>query len=201
MHKLHKIIVKIKRKIVQSIVNRNFPCYYKHKEKDMNVAFWEDNKMELLKDNNTHSASEIAKWFLSRNNEDYKLGNTDELISNLKLQKLLYYAQGCVLAITDKPLFNDNIVAWEHGPVVPSVYHEYKNNGKSGIEFNENYDRSSIGQQLNDILESVYAEFGQYSARKLRNMTHEETPYIKTCKNDVIDNNLIKSYFKENYVE
>lgn len=33
MHKLHKIIVKIRRKIVQSIVNRNLPCYYKHKEK------------------------------------------------------------------------------------------------------------------------------------------------------------------------
>lgn len=50
MHKLHKIIVKIRRKIVQSIVNRNFSCYYKHKEKDMNVVFWEgNNKFYLIR--------------------------------------------------------------------------------------------------------------------------------------------------------
>ena len=44
-------------------------------------------------------------------------------ISNLKLLKLLYYAQGTFLALYGRPLFNESIEAWLHGPVVPDVYH------------------------------------------------------------------------------
>ena len=80
-----------------------------------------------------YKASEIAKWFIARNKADYEMGYTDELITNLKLQKLLYYAQGCVMALTDEPLFDEDIQAWEHGPVVPEIYHKYKSYGKSGI--------------------------------------------------------------------
>jgi uncharacterized phage-associated protein len=49
-----------------------------------------------------------------------KLSQPDigDVISNLKLQKLLYYAQGFYLAIYGKALFEEDIVAWEHGPVV-----------------------------------------------------------------------------------
>ena len=47
-------------------------------------------------------------------------------VSNLKLQKLLYYAQAWNLAIHSKLLFNDPIQAWVHGPVVPSVWHEFR---------------------------------------------------------------------------
>lgn len=49
-----------------------------------------------------------------------------EPLTNLKLQKLLYYAKGWYLALYDKPLFNDKIEAWVHGPVVPSIYHAFK---------------------------------------------------------------------------
>lgn len=146
-------------------------------------------------------ATEVASWFLSRNKYDYDLGCTDELISNLKLQKLLYYAQGCVLALTNIPLFDDDIYAWEHGPVVPVVYHMYKEYGKSEINFNEQYDKIQITSEINNILESVYNEFGQYSAWKLRNMTHDETPWKTTPKNNIIDTNIIKKYFIENYIE
>ena len=72
-----------------------------------------------------HTASEVAKWFLAYN-RDVLAEEGGEYISNLKLQKLLYYAQGSFLAVTDSPLFDDPIVAWQHGPVVESVYHEYK---------------------------------------------------------------------------
>lgn len=64
-----------------------------------------------------YSALDIAEWFLYYNRsimEEYDA----EYISNLKLQKLLYYAQGCYLALRDKSLFCDNILAWKHGPVV-----------------------------------------------------------------------------------
>lgn len=49
-----------------------------------------------------------------------------DFITNLKLQKLLYYSQAWHLAIYDEPLFQDRIEAWVHGPVVPSVFREYR---------------------------------------------------------------------------
>ena len=61
-----------------------------------------------------HTAAEAAKWFLARNRITAEEAG-GEYISNLKLQKLLYYAQGCFLAVTGKPLFSDPIVAWQHG--------------------------------------------------------------------------------------
>lgn len=63
-----------------------------------------------------HSALDVAKWFIRRNRiEEAK--EADKL-SLLKLLKLLYYAEGCSLALNDRSLFSEDIIAWEHGPVV-----------------------------------------------------------------------------------
>lgn len=47
-------------------------------------------------------------------------------LTNLKLQKLLYYAQAWHLVFRQEPLFTDRIEAWRHGPVVPSVFRQYR---------------------------------------------------------------------------
>ena len=49
-----------------------------------------------------------------------------EPISNMKLQKLCYYAQGLSLARLQRPLFKGQIKAWEHGPFIPALWHKYK---------------------------------------------------------------------------
>jgi uncharacterized phage-associated protein len=145
-----------------------------------------------------HSASDVAKWMLNYNKVQQSEADAD-FISNLKLQKLLYYAQGCYLAFFDTPLFDDEIIAWAHGPVVESVYHEYKNNGNRGIEqFGRTAENYSTQEQA--VLKTVYEKFGQYSAWGLRNMTHNETPWLETEQNHVILREKIKDYFKENYV-
>ena len=71
------------------------------------------------------SAIDIAIWFILKNNAEvleHEATNDDyevyEGITHLKLQKLLYYAQGVCLAITGNTLFNEEIQAWQHGPVV-----------------------------------------------------------------------------------
>lgn len=147
------------------------------------------------------TAEKVADWFLLRSKEDFISGISDEQITNLKLQKLLYYAQGCVLAITGAPLFDDDLEAWAHGPVVPKIYHKYKSNGSNSIEPDNGFDPDSISPEIIDILETVYQEFGQYSAWKLRNMTHEEKPWIETPKNGIISKFSMQKYFKEVYVE
>lgn len=147
-----------------------------------------------------HTAAQVAKWGLAHN----RIATDEEgaeYISNLKLQKLLYYAQGVFLAVTDKPLFDDDIVAWLQGPVVESVYHQYKANGAQGIPFDEDFDFSEFTPEENELLTEVYDVFGQYSALKLRNMTHEETPWKETKQNDVIPLQIIKDYFKKEYIE
>lgn len=143
------------------------------------------------------TASNVAKWFLARNRQEEV--NGADGISNLKLQKLLYYAQGCTLAITGNALFDDSIVAWKHGPVVESIYHEYKS-FEGGNITNVDTAFDSMSNEIMEILESVYQMFGQFSAWKLRNMTHEETPWKTTAKNSVIDIAKIKTFFMENYL-
>lgn len=146
-----------------------------------------------------HTATGVAKWFLARN----RIAAADEgaeFISNLKLQKLLYYAQGCSLAVTGDPLFGDAIVAWQHGPVVECVYHKYKSNGSNGIIFEDDFDFSQFTAEENELLEEVYDTFGQYSAWKLRNMTHNETPWLTTQQNAVIPIGVIKDYFRQEYL-
>lgn len=147
-----------------------------------------------------HSAAEVAKWFLAHNREVMEAEDS-EYISNLKLQKLLYYAQGTFLAVTDEPLFPDRILAWKHGPVVETVYRKYCSNGANGIVFDEAFDPSTFSDDENNLLAQVYDVFGQYSAWKLRDMTHQETPWKTTKQGEEISQDKIRNYFKQEYVE
>ena len=131
------------------------------------------------------TADNVARWFLSRNKVK-TLGGEADLISNLKLQKLLYYAQGMHLALYDAPLFGDEIVAWRHGPVVESVYQKYKTNGSN-----------AIGDFENPIENFSHNE----ETWKLADMTHEETPWREAAPNSVISIDGMKKYFEEHYIE
>ena len=147
-------------------------------------------------ENKNISANDIANWFLNENRKQLNFEDS-EYITNLKLQKLLYYAQGCYLAKYDKVLFKDDFVAWEHGPVIKSIYNKYKKNGSNGIRYDEDYEEK-LNEETTMFLEKVYNRFGQYTAWKLRDMTHKERPWLETQRNKIISKNLIKEYFKEN---
>jgi len=116
---------------------------------------------------------DIAKCFLYLDD-----ANEGDGISNLKLQKLAYYAQGFFSAIFDEPLFQDEISAWAHGPVISALYHQYKQFGSNRIPVPTDFDKSSLTQDEFELVEEVFEVFGQYSAWKLRNMTHEEAPWL-----------------------
>lgn len=138
---------------------------------------------------NKITAKEIAKYFLTFTNED--CGDT---ISNLKLQKLVYYAQGFHLALHGVTLFEDKIYAWQHGPVVDTLYHDYKEFGSNGIPVPE-IDLTVYSEQVKELLNDVYEIYGQFSAWKLRNMTHEETPWMETPLNSEITTESLKRFF------
>lgn len=143
-----------------------------------------------------YTARNIADWFISRAIQDVNQ-NGGEYMSHLKLQKLLYFAQGCYSVMVGEPLFPDKIYNWEHGPVVADLYPEFKKYGDRGIDECRNAD---IDNKTAAILEEVYRVFGQYSAWALRDITHKQDPWMKTKKNEEIPLGLIQDYFEREIV-
>lgn len=133
---------------------------------------------------------EVAEYFLWRACQE-----DNELISNLKLQKLLYYAQGYCLARLGRPLFDAPIEAWEHGPVVSEVYRTYKQYGKSALPCPPNFRVEKFRSQEQFVVDEVYAIFSPFSAWKLREMTHSEPLWQKTKNGDVIGVTQLKEFF------
>jgi uncharacterized phage-associated protein len=123
-----------------------------------------------------YSASDIANYFLYKAQEATE--EDQELISNLKLQKLVYYAQGLHLAVYKEPLFADRIEAWTYGPVIPDLYHYYKENGSYGIRASESFDPLLIDGDTRTFLDEVYKVFGQFSAVRLMNLAHSDKCWI-----------------------
>lgn len=135
---------------------------------------------------------DVANYLLARGRTDDDAG---ESISNLKLQKLAYYSQGVYLAAHGEALFPEAIEAWTHGPVVADLYHRFKKYGSGPIEFDDQIDLAKYDEQAKEVLDAVYASFGQYSGWKLRNMTHSEPPWKETQEGGVISHDLMKNYF------
>jgi uncharacterized phage-associated protein len=127
---------------------------------------------------------------------------TGDVLTHLKLQKLLYYAQGFHLALYGCPLFEEAIYAWEHGPVIQQVYHRFKHLGSASLPPPENHHSTDIlaPKQLELIID-VNTVYGQFSAWKLRDMTHNEQPWLTTPRNTEISRILMQDYFKNNLLE
>jgi uncharacterized phage-associated protein len=115
-------------------------------------------------------------------------------VTNLKLQKLLYYIQGFHLAIYDQPLFSENILAWEHGPVVKEIYTIFNQYGAESIPVPD--EEINLTQLQKDLVVEVWKVYGQFSAWRLRDMTHNEAPWQETERNHVISHEILKSFFK-----
>lgn len=115
---------------------------------------------------------QVADYFLTKPEDE----ETRDL-SIMKLLKLLYFAQGYSLALHDEPMFPEPIQAWKHGPVVPEIYRYYSKYGTAPIPAPNSFNEDKYPQSITDLLDLVYAEYGQYSAWRLRNMTHMEPPW------------------------
>lgn len=116
-----------------------------------------------------YSAKEIANYIVT------VFQKRHEAITNLKLQKLVYYAQAWHLALYDEPIFKERIEAWIHGPVVPTVFNEFKayrwqpiSKPVSFFQFPEHAHR-----HLNEVVR-VY---GKFDGVTLERMTHQESPW------------------------
>ena len=98
-----------------------------------------------------------------------------ENLTNLKLQKLLYYAQAWFLATQDVSLFDEDFKAWVHGPVLLSQYHRFKANEWRPIL--DEVEKPDLSAAIKAHLDEILDVFGTESAISLEAMTHAETPW------------------------
>ena len=147
------------------------------------------------------TAEDVAKFLIQYyNNEE------DLQITNLTLNKLLYFAQGHYLAKYNKLLFKEHFEPWKFGPVVPLIYRKYKSCGKQVIPDvykGYNFCNHATLKEVQLLLD-VVRHYKRYSGSYLIDLTHEaDTPWseAKRRKSDEIDNELIKKYFSKHELD
>lgn len=152
---------------------------------------------QALQEEKRNTVIDIAKYFL------FKLDiNAEEVITPLKLQKLVYYAQGWMMAFHQRPLFQEDFQAWVHGPVVPELYYEYKRYLANAIPKVEEFLIPFSEEELT-ILEIVRNIYGRYDGKYLEHLTHKEDTWIKargSCEDQeictrIITKEAISTYF------
>lgn len=153
-----------------------------------------------------HETLTIAKYFLLKGSQE-GIG-----ISPMKLQKLIYFAHGWFLAIFNRPLIKETIQAWKYGPVIPVIYDKFQSFGNSPISIFVRKDdaRFDFKAEEKELLDFIWDIYKGYSAIQLSNLTHvKRSPWDVVLSRDKrvhltnvpIDNELIKVYFQEVYVE
>lgn len=136
------------------------------------------------------SAIDIAKKIICKT--DVLHGDT---ISNLKLQKLLYYMQGFHLAWFGTPFFNESIEAWTYGPVVPVVFREFRRYKQRAINPERYSDSLVLPDEEQQLFDRVYSEYNRFSAVTLMHMTHREGPWKNHNIGDVITADEMRAFF------
>jgi uncharacterized phage-associated protein len=139
-------------------------------------------------DSMAYTPQQIANYFLERADEE------GMPLTQMKLIKLVYISYGWYLALKGEPLFSESIEAWQHGPVIPSIYHEFKDFGRQAI------DRKAMELDLDTwemvvpsipasdrevrmILNMVWEAYKRFTGWQLREMTHQPgSPWSKVYK-------------------
>ncbi len=157
-----------------------------------------------------YSAESIANAFIELAAKEGKP------LSNMKLQKLLYFAQGHSLSLLGEPIITDEAQAWDYGPVYPEVYHAFKHFGAGSIqkplahpffdpEGGDEHDPWAAPNDPKDraFLKAVWNAYSNKSAVQLSEMSHVSNgPWEKARKASpnarhvVIPKDSIATYFK-----
>ena len=113
----------------------------------------------------TYNAIDVAKHIITY------CSKKKQPISNLKLQKIIYYTWVDYYKATGTAIFVDDICAWQFGPVVPSVYYEYCS--FAGTAISREYDISLSAEDIT-IINPILDKYMAIPASVLVDRTHEQ---------------------------
>lgn len=133
-------------------------------------------------------------------------------IRPLRMVKLVYITHGFSLALYDKVAVDETVEAWRYGPVVPSIYHEFKEYGRGPIMkkaivtdfdseglINKIITPSLIDEEIKKVAGFVWSYYKVFNDTELIDITHKKgTPWdlsYKAGQNKKIPNSLIKEYY------
>ncbi|MFT4430755.1 Panacea domain-containing protein [Bacillus velezensis] len=147
-----------------------------------------------------YNVQQVANWFLAK-----------EPMTPKKLQKILYYAYSWFLTLENEnpeelenKLFSEKFEAWVHGPVIYSIYDQYRHKGYQEIEKFEGQ-LPTFDDDTSDILEQVWQVYGQYNGNELETLTHQESPWINArkgyqpldrCREELEDKDIFECYIQ-----
>jgi len=148
----------------------------------------------------------VANYFIDRSRKDHVA------LTNLSMQKLVYFAYGWIMGYTNERLFYDRIEAWRHGPVVPSLYHQLKQYGHNQISrklVDYDYDKKEFFSwnirketALRKMMRKVWNRYKALPPQAMTALTHKPgTPWSETVArsgyNAGISDELIFNHFSE----
>ncbi|HEY9256536.1 MAG TPA: type II toxin-antitoxin system antitoxin SocA domain-containing protein [Chitinophaga sp.] len=151
-------------------------------------------------DNMPYSSRQIANFFIKSSQ------NTGDELTPMKLIKLCYIAHGWNLALYNEALLDEAIQAWQYGPVIQSIYRDFKHYGNSQIT-----ELVKVGDEYPlpnpaafPLLNKIWDVYKKYDGVQLSAMTHQpETPWDitwndmggKQLRAAIIPNNLIQQHY------
>jgi uncharacterized phage-associated protein len=146
-----------------------------------------------------YPAAVIANYFIERSNSE------GLAIDQMKVQKLVYYAHGWYLAMTDEPLIDEQVEAWRFGPVIPSLYRVLKHCGNQSIKrLIQPAHKELLAFDVQSFLDRIWDLYSHLSGIQLSNLTHQHaSPWSRIAKrfsyqippNHPLDNDLLRGYF------
>lgn len=138
----------------------------------------------------------------------------DDIITNKKLQKILYYIEAWSL-VYHSSIIDEDFEAWVHGPVIPSIYHHFKGFGYLPIQSKYKKDETpnsrwyklvsdlELKKDEIDLIVEVLNKYGSLSSFELEKLSHSEMPWLRArgdvgpfdaCFN-IIDKKIMKQYY------
>lgn len=141
----------------------------------------------------TYDACDIAAYIITH---EHKSGRE---ISNLRLQKLLYFVQAYIVRTTGAFCFDEDMEAWTYGPVVPSVYYKYDIFAGLDIIEDKTARAPYIDKKTKQGIDKILDYLSHYRVSQLVNITHDQNPWQFAYSNglkSVITKDSMREYFK-----
>lgn len=152
-----------------------------------------------------YSSSDVASYFLKKGVDE----NIE--ITPMKIIKLVYIANGWYMALSNESaegelnvLIDEESQAWPYGPVIPSIYNDFKIFGKlnlTEVSWGMKTDHLDFDDETANFLDVIWEKYKHFTGIDLSNLTHQKnTPwdltYIEGEKNKVIPKSTIFSHYK-----
>jgi uncharacterized phage-associated protein len=129
-------------------------------------------------------------------------GEQGRKLTNMQLQKLVFFAQAYALALLDKCLYEKNIHAWQWGPVIPTLYKSLQKYGSGFVtEEIETSDSVAADSEAEGVIRGVWEAYGMYTGAQLSEITHRPgSPWVRAWERkpfSIIDVGEIKDYYQD----